>query len=519
MFTPDFYRRHLCPVASYVTLTSLVAWCLDIQHPVLRKLFPSLYIVPIILRVLGLPIGLLATATKCVNGFFVFVIMDYCLIRLFVIYRYLMEVWMLYSVIVAAAGRFSVIVMTIQRMLEPAVLGLYWVVLMMMQLWSNYYKVTKKNYILSETEWYIKVIVAMSEIVESPISLISFCTVVMASSNLSLDLTRRFLLSCGGTVGHGNPVLQSGLTEGIVTFILALQTGLIDIEMPARIGALSIILFIVVASLLQSVYELTHPVLLALCAVNRRPANHVKVLSLTLFLLAAPSYMTLTILTKVSSDMWTLVVISSCVVTIVQVLGTLVNYFLFLWDSFQTSPSDNMDDYVYYIKSVTRGIEFLLAVAIVGGGFYEAATTKEELSMLNSVILVIHCYFNIYTRLTAGWRSYLQRREALKRMATLADATEEQLKDNDDVCSICFEAMAAAKVTSCRHYFHGACLRRWLYIQDNCPMCTAPIVKTVVEKEEERGEVRREEEEDHIDTDLDEPEQVVEGEVRREEEE
>ena len=38
-------------------------------------------------------------------------------------------------------------------------------------------------------------------------------------------------------------------------------------------------------------------------------------------------------------------------------------------------------------------------------------------------------------------------------------------------------------------------------------MCTAPIVKTVVEKEEERGE----EEEDHIDTDLDEPEQVVEG--------
>ena len=91
MFTPDFYRRHLCPVASYVTLTSLVAWCLDIQHPVLRKLFPSLYIVPIVLRVLGLPIGLLATATKCVNGFFVFVIMDYCLIRLFSVYRYLME--------------------------------------------------------------------------------------------------------------------------------------------------------------------------------------------------------------------------------------------------------------------------------------------------------------------------------------------------------------------------------------------------------------------------------------------
>ena len=29
----------------------------------------------------------------------------------------------------------------------------------------------------------------------------------------------------------------------------------------------------------------------------------------------------------------------------------------------------------------------------------------------------------------------------------------------------------AAKVTKCNHYFHGKCLRKWLYVQDSCPLC------------------------------------------------
>uniref|UniRef100_A0A803Y0L5 Zinc finger RING-H2-type domain-containing protein n=1 Tax=Meleagris gallopavo TaxID=9103 RepID=A0A803Y0L5_MELGA len=31
--------------------------------------------------------------------------------------------------------------------------------------------------------------------------------------------------------------------------------------------------------------------------------------------------------------------------------------------------------------------------------------------------------------------------------------------------------MQVAVVTSCHHFFHGACLRKWLYVQDSCPMC------------------------------------------------
>jgi hypothetical protein len=41
----------------------------------------------------------------------------------------------------------------------------------------------------------------------------------------------------------------------MVMFLLSLQTGLIDLKMPNRLAAMTIILFIVAASLLQTILE------------------------------------------------------------------------------------------------------------------------------------------------------------------------------------------------------------------------------------------------------------------------
>lgn len=35
--------------------------------------------------------------------------------------------------------------------------------------------------------------------------------------------------------------------------------------------------------------------------------------------------------------------------------------------------------------------------------------------------------------------------------------------------------MTSAVITYCGHYFHGNCLRKWLYVQETCPMCHTPI--------------------------------------------
>lgn len=61
-----------------------------------------------------------------------------------------------------------------------------------------------------------------------------------------------------------------GVTEGVTLLLLALQTGLLDMQVPQRTFLLSIILFIVVTSTLQFMIEITDPVILSLGASRNR---------------------------------------------------------------------------------------------------------------------------------------------------------------------------------------------------------------------------------------------------------
>jgi hypothetical protein len=110
------------------------------------------------------------------------------------------------------------------------------------------------------------------------------------------------------------------VTEGIMMALLSLQAGLIHLPMPQRMGAMCIILFIVVGSLIQSMHEIVEPVLLALSASHSRSIlRHVRVLAVCLFLLVFPLYMTVFLCQLFDVDFWMLVVISTCTLTSVQV--------------------------------------------------------------------------------------------------------------------------------------------------------------------------------------------------------
>lgn len=65
-------------------------------------------------------------------------------------------------------------------------------------------------------------------------------------------------------------LVPRGVTEGVTLLLLAVQTGLLDMQALQRTFLLSIILFIVVTSTLQSMIEITDPVLLALGASRNR---------------------------------------------------------------------------------------------------------------------------------------------------------------------------------------------------------------------------------------------------------
>ena len=65
----------------------------------------------------------------------------------------------------------------------------------------------------------------------------------------------------------------------------------------------------------------------------------------------------------------------------------------------------------------------------------------------------------------------MRRRQAVDKINSLPEASEQQLSEFDDVCAICYQELTTARITRCRHYFHGVCLRKWLYVQDICPLC------------------------------------------------
>ena len=82
----------------------------------------------------------------------------------------------------------------------------------------------------------------------------------------------------------------------------------------------------------------------------------------------------------------------------------------------------------------------------------------------------------------SGWKTFMKRRTAVAKINSLPIATEEELTKHDDVCAICYMEMTNAKVTRCRHFFHSVCLRKWLYMQDTCPLCHAVLYKEQSEK-------------------------------------
>lgn len=171
------------------------------------------------------------------------------------------------------------------------------------------------------------------------------------------------------------------------------------------------------------------------------------------------------------------VVLSSCTLTSVQVFDLLVVHSLFLYDSVRFEPWENLDDIVYYTRAVTKVLEFFVAIFVVGMGLWES--TSGKWNWVNASILLVHCYFNVWQRLQTGWRSFLLRREAAKKAKSLPAATQEQLAKLDDVCSICFGGMTAACVTPCHHFFHRTCLRKWLYVQDKCPLCHSVVTLNI----------------------------------------
>ncbi|XP_035167326.1 RING finger protein 145-like, partial [Oxyura jamaicensis] len=325
---------------------------------------------------------------------------------------------------------------------------------------------------------------SVAECCSTPYSLVGLTFTVSYLALGVLNLCKFYLLGFGA-FQNGN-VMHRGVTEGVTLLLLALQTGLLDLQVLQRTFLLSIILFIVVTSTLQSMIEIADPIVLALGASrNRSLWKHFRGVSMCLFLLVFPCFMAYKIAHFFHLDFWLLILVSSCMLTSLQVMGTLFIYALFMVELLQDTPLERMDEIIYCVNAVSRVLEFLVALCVVAYGTWESLFG--EWSWMGASVIIIHSYFNVWLRAQSGWRSFLLRRKAAKKISSLPRATRGQLRDHNDVCAICFQDMQVAVITPCSHFFHGACLRKWLYVQDTCPMCHQQVTPAAPQEDANIG--------------------------------
>ncbi|CAC5383929.1 RNF145 [Mytilus coruscus] len=152
------------------------------------------------------------------------------------------------------------------------------------------------------------------------------------------------------------------------------------------------------------------------------------------------------------------------------------------WIMFANFRKDNIEernDYRRFFNDFAFHVYFVLMfiVTLVYNYFKtdlsEIGTGNFESIILSTLGL---SHTSIYTRGVRLQRVISHKNKIMQFTRDLVDATTDELAEHNDVCSICFQEMEEAKVTSCDHLFHESCLRKWLNTRLICPVCQLQII-------------------------------------------
>ncbi|XP_063389411.1 protein TRC8 homolog [Cydia fagiglandana] len=279
-----------------------------------------------------------------------------------------------------------------------------------------------------------------------------------------------------------------GTVSAILFYILALQTGLTSLNPEKRFIRLCRNFCLLFTALLHFLHNIVNPMLMSLSA-SHNPSmhRHVRALGVCAFLIIFPISLLVYLWSQHSVSTWLLAVSAFSIEVIVKVVVSLMIYSLFLIDAYRSTFWEQLDDYVYYIRAFGNTIEFCFGIFLFFNGAW--ILLFESGGAIRAVMMCIHAYFNIWCEARAGWSVFMKRRTAVNKINSLREASADQLDTLDDVCAICYQEMHSAKITRCNHYFHGVCLRKWLYVQDRCPLCHDILYKidSDINKDSDQG--------------------------------
>lgn len=283
-----------------------------------------------------------------------------------------------------------------------------------------------------------------------------------------------------------------GTVSAILFYILALQTGLTSLNPEKRFIRLCRNFCLLFTALLHFLHNIVNPMLMSLSAShNPSTHRHVRALGVCAFLIIFPISLLVYLWSQHTISTWLLAVSAFSIEVIVKVIVSLMIYSLFLIDAYRSTFWEQLDDYVYYIRAFGNTIEFCFGIFLFFNGAW--ILLFESGGAIRAVMMCIHAYFNIWCEARAGWSVFMKRRTAVNKINSLREASADQLDRLDDVCAICYQEMHSAKITRCNHYFHGVCLRKWLYVQDRCPLCHDILYKIDNDNKDNNSETGNEE--------------------------
>ncbi|XP_078072215.1 E3 ubiquitin-protein ligase RNF139 [Mustelus asterias] len=361
---------------------------------------------------------------------------------------------------------------TWKRIRFPDVLRVFWLTRLMAQAIILVYVVKatqgdseKKSYFISWSDsWEVLCSLIISGC-DSTLTVLGMSAVI---SSLAHYLGLGILAFIGSTEEEDK---RLGFVAPVLFFILALQTGLSGLEPEERLVRLSRNMCLLLTAILHFIHGMTDPVLMSLSASHVSSLRrHLPVLMVSISLFILPIVLSCTLWQVHTLNTWLFAVTAFCVELCLKVIVSLTVYTLFIIDGYYNVLWEKLDDYIYYVRSTGNVIEFIFGVIMFGNGAY--TMVFESGSKIRACMMCLHAYFNIYLQAKNGWKTFINRRTAVKKINSLPEVRGNRLHDIGDVCAICYqEFTTSARITPCNHYFHALCLRKWLYIQDTCPMC------------------------------------------------
>ncbi|XP_066935604.1 RING finger protein 145-like [Clytia hemisphaerica] len=344
------------------------------------------------------------------------------------------------------------------------VLSIYWFII-----W-NYQMIVFTIFV--EEQFHASFILACASYAcNSFIKIVSLCYVVQHAVKILLNVVQQFVKDDHTMIDEGQ-YRPSGLRESVGFLVLSLYTNLTSMNASKRIVFFELIMLLLVSGIIRSIFEVIEPYLLSLNgAITYSKKRHFQLVTFCLTLLVAAAYMG-TYLYRLRGKLPFSI---PNVITVAQITCGLLLYLMYMYDSYQGGTWEHLDDCVYYIKGTCRTFEFILIVIVLG---YRVLDTSSKWTVFQVVMVVLHLYVNVYLSLKDGWRSVRLRRKVNQKLNILPQASTERLAETRDVCPICLEELKSARVTPCNHLFHMFCLKKWLNVQNKCPMCHATILET-----------------------------------------